>query len=272
MELEKIKLEFEDAEINQLIHVLNRLHVNQQRDFATLCHTIYKIDHWFEDNPDCLLKAKECPDYYNKKELFKVLGFKRRQVDKYCQCYQKFVTLADVGSKLKEPFVSFTSSKLFELLPLGTEKLVEFINNGQLSAEMTVKEIREFLKSVDEKETLDEEPEDEKTNTSEEDYFLVLKNDTMRKDFLENYKTWGLWFEEPRLKLKYYRCRIGKEILVAVRSFIKSYSSDNDFENVTFSYLNTAGSLVVGFSMGYSEIFAEMKKVSDKKVYLFERC
>ena len=268
MEIEKTNLEFEDKEINELILQLNRLHNSQQQDFANLCYTVYKIDCWFEDNPDCLLKAKSSPDYYNKKELFKALNLKNKQVNRYCACYEKFMTLDDVGSKLKEPFVSFTSSKLFELLPLGTEKLIEFLNNGQLSPTMTVKEIREFLKTIEEKEETEENVDELEIKNFEEN-FIVLKNDTARKDFLDNYMSWGLWFEEPRLKLKYYRCKIGEMVLVAVQGFYKSYSSDKDFENVHFCYLNDAGLLCFAFPFTYNQIFAKMKAIEDKRVYLF---
>ncbi len=267
MELEKVKLEFEEVEINQLIEKLNKLHNNQQQDFAELCYTVDKIRSWFVDNPDCLVKAKYGADYYNGKELFKMLGFTNKQVNRYCSCYQKFMILDDVGSKLKEPFVSFSPSKLFELLPLCVDKLVEFINSGQLSADMTVKEIREFLKSFDVVDETTEEVQEESILLEEENY-VVLKNDTARKDFLDNYKTWGLWFEEPRLRLKYYRCKIGDIVLVAVLGYYKSYSG-GDYENHHFLKLNDAGSLSVGYEMSFNDIFSKMKAVPDKRVYLF---
>ncbi len=268
MELEKIKLEIEEKEINQLIEKLNKLHNSQQQNFAELCYTVNKIREWFVDNPDCLVKAKYGADYYNGKELFKMLGFTNKQVNRYCACYQKFIEVDDVGSKIKEPFVSFTPSKLFELLPISCDKLVEFINKGQLSADMTVKEIREFLKSFDVVEESTEE-EQEETAPLEEENYIVLKNDTARKDFLENYKTWGLWFEEPRLRLKYYRCKIGEMVLVAVLSYYKAYSNNEDYETVSFCYLNDCGSLKFSYPFTYNQVFEKMKAVPDKRVYLF---
>lgn len=266
MEIEKTSLEFDDKEINELILQLNRLHNSQQQDFANLCYTVYKIDCWFEDNPECLLKSK-LNEYYNKKQLFNSLGLKKSLVTRYCQCYEKFMTLSsDVGTKLKEPFVSFTSSKLFELLPLGTEKLIEFINNGQITPQMTVKEIREFLKSIEEKTEITEDVDDEEKNFEEN--FIILKNDTARKDFLDNYMSWGLWFEEPRLRLKYYRCKIGEMVLVAVQHFYKLYS-DKESYDVSFFRLNDVGSLSVSYSMPETELLSKMKAVQDKKVYLF---
>ncbi len=272
MELEKVKLEFEEVEINQLIEKLNKLHNSQQQDFAELCYTVNKIREWFVDNPDCLVKAKYGADYYNGKELFKMLGFTNKQVNRYCACYQKFMELDDVGSKLKEPFVSFTPSKLFELLPLSYDKLVEFINNGQLSADMTVKEIREFLNSFDSVEDVSEEKQEESIPLEDENY-IVLKNDTARKDFLENYKTWGLWFEEPRLKLKYYRCKIGTRILVAVFGMteeIYCYDSSRKIrETYKFFYMSENGEMFLDPTCE-TAILKDMSVLSDKRVYLFD--
>ena len=238
MELELKKLELEDTELATYVQKIAKCFNSQQVNFAELCYAVYKIDCWFEDNPDCVCKSKYDATYYDRKQLFKQLGFSNKQVNRYINCYQKFMTLDDVGSKIKEPFVSFSPSKLFELLPVSNSKLEEFISNGQISSSMTVKEIREFLKTIEEKE--DCEALEENQVTSQEENFYVLKNDTARKDFLENYRSWGIWFEEPRLKLKYYRCRIGEKVLVAVLSHSGySKSSEDDYcDVVNFHYLN----------------------------------
>lgn len=277
MEIEYKNLEFEDEEINQLIKQLNKCFDNQQGNFATVCYTIYKIDCWFDDNPDCLLKSKYTADYYKKNQLFKMLGFSKSQVSKLCQCYKKFMTHESFAgeTKIKEPFVSFTSSKLFELLSIGTDKLIEFVTSGQISANMTKLEIREFLKSVEEKEEISNcEDADENITDSTEDYFLVLKNDKMRKDFLDNFKTWGLWFEEPRLKLKYYRCRIGEKVLVAVLGKTEEiYYCDGTkkiYETHKFFYMSAEGELFLDPTCE-TAILKDMSALEDKKVYLFER-
>lgn len=269
MDLEKINLEFDEEEINRLIKKLNDLYEHQQGNFATLCYTVYKIDCWFSDNPDCLLKAKYNADYYNKKQLFKSLGISNRLRERYINCFKKFMTQKndDIVAEIKEPFVSFTSSKLFELLPFSYDILVKFIDSGQLSANMTVKEIREFFKTLEEKEDSEEEST-ENFDPTENENFIVLKNDTARQDFLSNYKTWGLWFEEPRLGLKYYRCKIGNEIIVAVSGRSQLYK-DIIHDFVYYCELNSVGSLTVGYSLSDNQIFAKMKAVSDKRVYLF---
>lgn len=273
MELELKIVDVENEELSPYIKKLKNLFNVQQSNFAELCYTIYKIDCWFEDNPDIACKSKYDATYFNKKSLFKALGFSNKQVCRFCNCYQKFMTLDDVGSKIKEPFVSFTSSKLFEMLPVSIDKLIEFINNGQLSPRMTVKEIREFFKTTEEKEIFPENEESDNT-TITEDYFLILKNDTARKDFLENFKTWGLWFDEPRLKLKYFRCRIGERVLVAVSGKTEDvYYYDQSTKVVDthrFYWMSPAGEIFLDPTCE-TAILKVMSSVEDKKVYLFER-
>lgn len=269
MELEFRDLEFDDKDINSLIKKINEMFKHQQVDFANLCYAVYKIDCWFSDNPELLLKSKYNGDYYNRKKLFKALGISNKQANRYCACYEKFMTLDDIGSKLKEPFVLFTSSKLFELLPLSYSKLIEFIENKQITPNMTVKEIREFLKSIEEKTEASED--EEKTLVDEEDKFLILKNDTARKDFLENYKTWGLWFEEQRLKLKYYRCKIGNKILVAVFGKViwSPWNADPEIrDDHKFYFMSDNDELILDPTCE-TEILKVMSKIVDKKVYLF---
>lgn len=272
MELELKKLELEETELSEYIQKIAKCFNNQQANFAELCYAVYKIDCWFTDNLDCVCKSKYDATYFNRKQLFKQLGFSNKQVNRYINCYQKFMTLDDVGSKIKESFVSFSPSKLFELLPVSNSKLEEFISNGQISSSMTVKEIREFLKTIEEKENFEELEEGEETSLDEN--FYVLKNETMRKDFIENFRSWGVWFEEPRLKLKYYRCRIGEKVLVAILGKIEILSSyyinEHKIEDsVKFCYMSPNGELLLDPTCE-TAILKDMSAVPDKRVYLFE--
>ena len=272
MELELKVLDVEDSELSQYIKEITRCFNSQQVNFAKLCYAVYKIDCWFDDNPDCLCKSRYDGTYYDKKQLFKSLGFTKKQVNRYCSCYQKYMTLDDVGSKLKEPFLSFSPSKLIELLPISVDKNLEFISKGQLSPSMTVKEIREFLKSIDEKIDLLSEDENVLAIDFVEDNFLILKNDTARKDFLKNFKTWGLWFEEPRLKLKYYRCKIGDRVLVAISGKTEDvyyYDQTSKIIDTYKFYWMSANDELFLDPTCETAILKVMSSVEDKKVYLF---
>ncbi len=271
MEIEKLNLEFDNEEISNLIKKLNSIYNNQQFDFSNLCYTIYKIDCWFDDHPDEVILSNT-KDYFNKKKLFKTLGFTTKQINRYNKCYQRYMTLTDKGPILKEQYFLFTSSKLFEMLTIDIKLLDDLIIKGDISSSMTVKEIREYIKKLNEDTPLPEDDEDEANQIStEEDKYYVLKNDTMRKDFLDNYKTWGLWFEEPRLKLKYYRCKFGDKVLVVINGICDygTYTYGERYkEDYKFYYMTPAGELVLDPTC-ISQIIKDMSAVEDKRVYLF---
>ena len=270
MELKYNELEFNEEEINVLVKRLNELHKNQQADFANLSYTVYKIDCWFVDNTDVVLKSKT-NDYYDRKTLFKQLGFSNKQVRRYINCYQKYMTLDDVGSKLKDVFKRFSESQLIELLPIENETLLNYINAGDIKASMTIKEIRAFLKSKSE-ESLETENVKEDVEIANNDKFLVLKNDQARKDFLENYLSWGLWFEEPRLKLKYYRCKIGEKILVVIagkEDWGINYYGGNIHDSHKYFYMTENEELLLNPTCS-TAILKDMSVLTDKKVYLLD--
>lgn len=269
MELQYNNLEFNEEEINILVKRLNDLHKSQQSDFANLCYTVYKIDCWFADNEDMVLKSKS-NDYYDKKALFKQLGFTNKQVRRYINCYQKYMTLDDVGSKLRDVFQRFSESQLIELLPVEIEKLLDYISDGFIKSNMTIKEIRAFLKSKSESNSNSEETEE--IDIHNDDNFLVLKNDQARKDFLENYLSWGLWFEEPRLKLKYYRCKIGEKILVVIsgkEDWGNNYYGEAIRDSFKYFYMTENEELLLNSTCS-TAILKDMSALTDKKVYLLD--
>ena len=268
MELQYIELEFNEEEINVLVKRLNELHKSQQLDFANLCYTVYKIDCWFKDNEDIVLKSKS-NDYYNQKTLFKQLGFTNKKVRRYINCYQKYMKLDDVGSKLKDVFKRFSESQLIELLPIDDQTLLSYLNAGDISPNMTVKEIREFLKSKSENDINSEETEE--IDIQNNDNFLILKNDQARKDFLENYLSWGLWFEEPRLKLKYYRCKIGKKVLVVItgKEDLGLNYDESIQDSQKYFYMTDKEELLLNPTCS-TAILKDMSALADKKVYLLD--
>lgn len=270
MELQYNELEFNEEEINVLVKRLNELHKNQQSDFANLSYTVYKIDCWFVDNTDVVLKSKT-NDYYDRKTLFKQLGFSNKQVRRYINCYQKYMTLDGAGSKLKDVFKRFSESKLFEMLPVENETLLNYISAGNITPNMTLKEIRAFLKSKSE-ESLETENVKEDVEIASNDKFLVLKNDQARKDFLENYLSWGLWFEEPRLKLKYYRCKIGEKILVVIagkEDYGNNYYGESIRDSFKYYYMTENEELLLN-PTSPTYILKDMSSVVDKRVYLLD--
>lgn len=137
-------LVFDNKELNELLKILNSCFETRQSNFVDICCCISKIcdccrGHYF--------KAKD-NEYYNCYKLLEKFGFDRKAVSCYKNCFKRFVigfSFDDV--ELSPRLVNFSPSKLFELLPLSDETIFNAIDTKVLKPEMTVKEIRQFVKS-----------------------------------------------------------------------------------------------------------------------------
>ena len=83
------------------------------------------------------------------------LGLSERTIQKLYQTYERFVIYADVGGDGEKSFSwaiplfnNMTLSKVFELLPCSLEQLRIAYEKDILSAHMTVKQLREYVKSL----------------------------------------------------------------------------------------------------------------------------
>lgn len=137
-------LEFEDKELSLLIKDLKQCFYKQQNSFIETCVTIHKIWSYCKGN---YWKAKD-NEYYNSYKLLAKFGFDKKAVSRYKQCFEKFI-VGDVGYyTLYQQLYGFTSSKLFELLVLSNDTIFKAIDSKLLAPDMSVKQIREFIKSL----------------------------------------------------------------------------------------------------------------------------
>lgn len=139
----KFELEFEDNELNCLVRQLNRSFDNNQDSFVFTCRDIYKIWSYCKGN---YWKAKN-NEYYNSYKLLDKFGFDKKAVSRYKNCYEKFIVDNKQTTALILNFKDFSPSKLYELLPLSNETLEYATYNKLITADMTVKQIREFVKN-----------------------------------------------------------------------------------------------------------------------------
>ncbi len=138
-------LQFEDKELNELCKCLVSCYGNNQYTFAKTCFSIYNIWSYCKSN---YFKAKN-NEYYNSYKLLAKFGFDRKSVSRYKSCYEKFIqgtTIENVA--VKTYFYGFSPSKLFELLPLSYETLENAIDKHFITPDMTVKQIREYVKQM----------------------------------------------------------------------------------------------------------------------------
>lgn len=136
------ELAFEDERLQVLIDSLRECFSDSQQNFCELCKTIYEIWSYCKNN---YWKAKN-NEYYNSYKLLAKFGFDKKAVSRYKSCYERFVH--QPSCSLYPLYEKFTTSKLFELLALSDDTTKNSIVNGLIIPEMTVKQIRDVIKTL----------------------------------------------------------------------------------------------------------------------------
>lgn len=135
-------LDFEDNELHLLMLALQDCFEDNQINFCQTCKTIYDIWSYCKKN---YFKAKN-NEYYNSYKLLAKFGFDKKAVNRYKQCYERFVLQG--ANVLLNDYKDFSPSKLFELLVLSSETSDELVKKQFIKPTMTVKQIREYIKTL----------------------------------------------------------------------------------------------------------------------------
>ena len=135
-------IDFEDKELHYLMNELSDCFVDGQLNFCKLCKTIYGIWNYCKNNH---YKAKN-NEYYNSYKLLAKFGFDKKAVSRYKQCYERFIV--QETALLYNDYREFSPSKLFELLSLSEETATELVKKQLITPTMTVKQIREYIKTL----------------------------------------------------------------------------------------------------------------------------
>ncbi len=139
------EIKFEDKELSELVSSLKKCYWNTQTNFAKVCFTIYNIHSYCRNN---YWKAKD-NEMYNSYKLLEKFGFDKKAVGRYKNCFEKYIQGNTIDNVFVKPyFINFSPSKLFELLPLSYDTLEYSIDNKLIRADMTVKQIRRYIKSL----------------------------------------------------------------------------------------------------------------------------
>ena len=138
----KSDLEFEDERLSSLILALRDCFEDRQLNFCQLCKAIYEIWSYCKKN---YYKAKN-NEYYNSYKLLAKFGFDKKAVNRYKQCYERYMFQG--GCILYNDYKDFSPSKLFELLVLSSETADELVKKQFIKPTMTVKQIREYIKTL----------------------------------------------------------------------------------------------------------------------------
>ena len=136
---------FEDEKAQALVDVLKAAFEKSQSNFAKICEGVYKIWSYFKNQ---YFNAKN-NEYYNSYALLAKFGFDKKAVSRYKSCYERFIVpVGNNNVRVTTMFDDFSPSKLFELLPLKDNVLIDCVNKKILRPEMTVKKIRKAVKLI----------------------------------------------------------------------------------------------------------------------------
>lgn len=147
------ELEIEDERLSSLLKCLETIYDDHTQNFARLCWTIYKIKNYCADLSFKVNKNRAFYGYFDSQTLLGAFGFDRNAVSRYANSFFKFCegnTFDNVC--VKTDFKLFSPSKLFELLPLSSTMVFYAIDKKLIRPEMTVKEIRAYVKSFNSQE------------------------------------------------------------------------------------------------------------------------
>lgn len=140
----KSDLVFEDNELSVLVNSLRYALDKRQDSFVNLCKGVYRIWKYCKGN---YYKAQDNA-YYNSYELLAKFGFDKKAVSRFRQCYEKFIVDNEQTLALAIPFQDFSPSKLYELLPLSSNTCFDLVDKKVIAPTQTVKEIRDFVKTL----------------------------------------------------------------------------------------------------------------------------
>ena len=158
-DLKKFNEIFEDIKdtqhasvINELIQKINNLIQNEQENFISLCYWFRQLKRHFKTYHSSTYKYgayenKNGRWYYER--IIIDFGLSEKTVNKMISIANRFLEeKLDVEPKLRSAFLGYNRSKLFELLVLSDTQIDVAINTKRITPNMSVKQIREYVKSI----------------------------------------------------------------------------------------------------------------------------
>lgn len=114
----------------------------------------------------------------------------------------------------------------------------------------------------------DLEDEEQETEMPEEQPELpILKNNDQRKEWLNNYKAWGLWYRDEKIDINYYKYDFsdGSRLVVTEYPQRQSYWNKNKIEDEHFYHLLQINK--EGYKFRYNEKF---RNSIDSETYIID--
>ena len=195
-------LQFEDSKLQDKLVNFEQYLLMQNKSNIYFLVALYEMKYTFSSkgNDWQLQKTKQGKSYLFNEFMRLHFGLSKEYICKCCKVVKRFTDYSEcvVDYTLTRflPFLQgFSLAKLFELLVLTNKEIEEVVRKGQLKSEMTLKEIREFIKSYKGKTKVKKEPEtkEEVIEQSVEEFnkkveSVIIKVEDIIKKKLKNYK------------------------------------------------------------------------------------
>ena len=141
-------------ELNKYLKKLNDCFKKDQNNFAELCFYVFKVHELFDwpNNPERYKKLyygglDSKQGRYTFDTIMREFGLDDSQVSRLINCYKNYVEVIEDKPKLKDVFFGFNKSKLITLLVVDTKQLELDIQNKVLRQDMSVIQLREYVKN-----------------------------------------------------------------------------------------------------------------------------
>ena len=151
---ETIENKQDATEIMVILRKINDLINKDQENFIELCYYFKLLKKHF-DNIETRVRCMYYNGYENKngRWYYEIIihdfGLEENTVNRMIQIVNRFTEQkSDVGLKIRSVFLGYSKSKLFELLALSDTQIECGMQEQKLRPEMTVKAIREYVKTI----------------------------------------------------------------------------------------------------------------------------
>lgn len=141
-------------ELNSLINKLDNCFKKENDNFAETCFVVYRIRKLF-DNYKQVYVYLEANQSYNFDTIMTGFGISKSESSRILNVYDKFCCLSCSDEKIAkcsivDEFKGFSKSKLFELLVVDDEQLMQDLRTSVLKSNMSVATIRKYVKNIQE--------------------------------------------------------------------------------------------------------------------------
>ncbi len=180
LEIDKIK------ELEKYINALNKVFKNESQNFVEFCVCVFKINELFKGYYSNWVYDKN-RNMLRFDDIMQGFGIDQSQSSRLINCYKKYVEIEDGKPHIKKICFAFSKSKLFEMLLVDDRQLALDINNKVVRPEMSVKQIREYVKNYQAQQRankkLDEPPVEEKPEEFNESEIPMAYDPTKYYEF-----------------------------------------------------------------------------------------